>query len=548
MLKVSAILLVVAFVTANAISERCGSKCDTSFSEENQQGPQNEPCKRGCRLYSIHDATRNVDPFFSFDLKQIGWNSPTDKTLNRCSKDCSDAYEDKKTDIVNACIQGCNNQKEVNSEPQTGIDDGLKDGFKFSFGNPGLFDFNTNIFDDLDRMIARTRSNVPSFMSFSRGNDEMDRKKTVEAGKQGTSPFHSMFDSVHSNVQSLMQNVLGKFNQHMTKQLDAKVKDQSTKELIEANTHGAQIGPDVKGQTIQGGGKLVVIKDGPGYHEEKTYNFGPKADVGQIFNNQMNDMMEQNNPLENFFKNDDVEMIDTLKLSNQKETDKENRKETLEDNRAFDIEVLGPFIADGLKFASSEESRDDSRLGLNFGDLTLGPILPKTGLRSRPLPVFTGNDASDNNLARLNIIVGDRSYQDVCSQDARQMKWSDWMSCLHTRLGLPRWLMAATVCLGIIFTLWICLVIPANAPKQKIKKAKKSVGTKEFEANSLENPHLAVIAVQKAYPLDLPPSYDDVTQTKVNLEPFDKKATINLEVSEAGALPEKAQLNNESQA
>ena len=59
---------------------------------------------------------------------------------------------------------------------------------------------------------------------------------------------------------------------------------------------------------------------------------------------------------------------------------------------------------------------------------------------------------------------------------------------------------------------------------------------------------MAVIAVQKAYPLDLPPSYDDVTQTKVNLELVDEKPTINLEDSEAVALPAKTTMPNESQA
>lgn len=77
----------------------------------------------------------------------------------------------------------------------------------------------------------------------------------------------------------------------------------------------------------------------------------------------------------------------------------------------------------------------------------------------------------------------------------------------------------------------------------------KSVGTKELEA--IENPHLAVIAVDKTYPLDLPPSYDDVTQTKVNLEPVHQKPVVNLNEEnseEAGELPEKTPLSNESQA
>jgi hypothetical protein len=344
-----------------------------------------------------------------------------------------------------------------------------------------------------------------------------------------------------------MQNVLGKFNQHMTPEKNPTMKgDQSTKEMVDIKANGADVGPIIEGQAINGGGKLVVIQDGPGYHQEKTYKFGPNADVGKIFNEQMNDMMEQRNPLENFFQHDDVEIIDPFKSSNEKEEEKEeNKKQNTKDDRSFDIEALGPFISNG----NSEESGENNKMpGFNFDDWTIGPKLPETGLRSRPLPIF--NDVRDNNLGRFDIVVGDRKYEDVCSQDSRQMKWSDWVSCLHTRLGLPRWLMAATVCLGIIFTLWICLVIPANAPKQRVKKPKKSVGTKELEANSLENPHLAVIAVHKAYPLDLPPSYEDVTQTKVNLGPVEEKPTsINLQGEvDAGSLPEKNHLPNESQA
>ena len=61
---------------------------------------------------------------------------------------------------------------------------------------------------------------------------------------------------------------------------------------------------------------------------------------------------------------------------------------------------------------------------------------------------------------------------------------------------------------------------------------------------------MAVIAVHKEYPLDLPPSYDDVTKTKVNLAPVQEKTAINLEEddTEAGELPEKTPMANESQA
>merc|ERR1711983_309204 len=52
---------------------------------------------------------------------------------------------------------------------------------------------------------------------------------------------------------------------------------------------------------------------------------------------------------------------------------------------------------------------------------------------------------------------------------SRNLSWSDWVSCLHAKVGVPRWLTAATIALGIIFSVWLCLVIPSAAPKRKIK-------------------------------------------------------------------------------
>merc|ERR1712241_969094 len=345
-----------------------------------------------------------------------------------------------------------------------------------------------------------------------------------------------------------MQNVLDQFDDHIIKEQKTNEKD-SKKEEIEAHREDVFGDGNSEMNKLQGG-KLVVIQDGPGYHNEKTYNFGPKADVGKIFNKEMNDMMDHKNPLENFFKNDDVEIMDPFKTSKSNADDMAKSEQVSGNkNNAFYVEVFGPFTSDDLKDTPEDRAEKGNGIELNFDEWNVGPKLPETGLKSRPLPIFTERDGNSNNIGRLNIIVGDRSYENVCAQDSRQMKWSDWVSCLHTRLGLPRWLMAATVCLGIIFTLWICLVIPSNAPKQKVKKPKNSIGTKELEAHSLENPHLAVIAVHKEYPLDLPPSYDDVTQTKVNLAPVHEKPAINLELDpEAGELPEKSALEDESQA
>ena len=104
--------------------------------------------------------------------------------------------------------------------------------------------------------------------------------------------------------------------------------------------------------------------------------------------------------------------------------------------------------------------------------------------------------------------------------------WSDWVSCLHAKVGVPRWLTAATISLGIIFSIWLCLVIPSTAPKRKVKtlliKGEKPSSTilkavreaeaaaaakaKEAEANGYKKDEYMVAVIN----VDLPPTYGDV--------------------------------------
>ena len=105
--------------------------------------------------------------------------------------------------------------------------------------------------------------------------------------------------------------------------------------------------------------------------------------------------------------------------------------------------------------------------------------------------------------------------------------WSDWVSCLHAKVGVPRWLTAATISLGIIFSIWLCLVIPSTAPKRKVKtllikgekpsaailKAVKeaedaaAAKAKEAEASGLKKQDYMVAVIN----VDLPPTYGDLT-------------------------------------
>merc|ERR1712117_531029 len=119
--------------------------------------------------------------------------------------------------------------------------------------------------------------------------------------------------------------------------------------------------------------------------------------------------------------------------------------------------------------------------------------------------------------------LAEREYLDTeCSH--HNLSWSDWVSCLHAKVGVPRWLTAATISLGIIFSLWLCLVIPSTAPKRKVKtlfirgdkpsvavvkaaEAAAKAKAKEAEAAGY-NPGEYMVAVIN---VDMPPTYGEVT-------------------------------------
>ena len=85
--------------------------------------------------------------------------------------------------------------------------------------------------------------------------------------------------------------------------------------------------------------------------------------------------------------------------------------------------------------------------------------------------------------------------------------------------------MTTSICMGIIFLLWLCLVIPSNAPKQRVKSNETTpdiLNPKEIEANKAKEVEAMTIVVsEKKEDLsqDLPPAYDEVANLSVQLEP-----------------------------
>lgn len=234
------------------------------------------------------------------------------------------------------------------------------------------------------------------------------------------------------------------------------------------------------------GGKMYIMESGPGYHKEKSYDIGPNGKMTLI----NNDMIDRSNPLDE--QSTDENEVEVFEASPENQVwnqiDKQFAKMIEEDD--LKIRDTNPNMINIEPIFHTMDRKNVE-----------GPRLPETGLRSRD------------------------ARRDLCYSHSQDMKWSDWTSCLHFKLGVPRWVMTTSICMGIIFLLWLCLVIPSNAPKQRVKSTETTpdiLNPKEIEANNAKEVEAMTIVVsEKKEDLsqDLPPAYDEVANLSVQLEP-----------------------------
>eukprot|EP00094_Tigriopus_californicus_P009524 TCALIF_09182-PA protein Name:"Similar to Tmem59 Transmembrane protein 59 (Mus musculus)" AED:0.04 eAED:0.04 QI:143/0.66/0.57/1/1/1/7/536/466 len=308
--------------------------------------------------------------------------------------------------------------------------------------------------------------------------------------------FSDMFSRMHEQMNSMMSNMM----------------------------HGM---PSLSGMGVPEGarGKMVVVKSGPGFSETKTYDINPdgsrtevESEVthhGQVVSHEnlrMNDMMNKMNPMDMSNNlDDDVEVFEpkTKEVHDEQEAEDVDRAnivaEIQNDHKIFDFDIFNrkpsnykddSSFVHGFDFKQFEEPRMSSGLRPYHGELR-------------------------------------------CLEDSETMKWSDWVSCLHMRMGLPRWLTAATISLGIVFIIWLCLVIPHSAPKQRVKMTKAMEAAQSCE--NIKKSGLIIMEYPPAYSkLDFPPSYEDLPNLHVNLPAPEGGDTP----AEAGALPTKVPLEN----
>merc|ERR1711997_1123374 len=241
-------------------------------------------------------------------------------------------------------------------------------------------------------------------------------------------------------------------------------------------------------QDQEGGGQMTVISAGPGYREEKHYKIGNDGHVVEVPNSMTHDALMHKNPLDQSINFDEVEILPEQSKPFQEEerlsvSRKQLEKEEKEVERFFDVD-------DFVK-----------------------PIFNDVNEKVHDTDIEYQRESDYVDEVKLTCSGGNT-------------KWSDWVACIHDKVGIPRWLTAATISLGIIFSIWLCLVIPSTAPKRKVKtllikgekpssailKAVKEAESaaaakaKEAEASGYKKEEFMVAVIN----VDLPPTYGDL--------------------------------------
>merc|ERR1712203_494650 len=241
-------------------------------------------------------------------------------------------------------------------------------------------------------------------------------------------------------------------------------------------------------------GKLTVIKAGPGFHDEKHYDIGPNGKLTEVTETPIHkDALEHENPMDVHFNSNDVDVFHT-----------EDKPAETEVKATEDIEAEN-------EIASEPELKTGESVEFQPKNLPFLAVLRNT---------VEENERMSEQLLQRYRTLAEQEYRDDYTCNSDHLKWSDWVACLHARVGVPRWLTAATISLGIVFSVWLCLVIPSAAPKQRIRalviktekpsaalaKAKEAeAASKACEATGVD-PKTVVSVVR----VDLPPSYGDV--------------------------------------
>jgi len=519
----------------------CIQKCSQYFSNPNQQDQTNESwgaCTHGCDFYWSLDERTGEKPI---------------NTLQNCNYSCDERYGGE---FVKSCQAGCGfnyDQANLISQPSPRIESvgpsqqppRTLSLMPLNLDMNGLFDQINKAMPRLNKLVGETFSNpfdddyeftlpslpsisnFPSFPGFPSRNSRKDEEKHEPIFDISFSlpSLTSSLPSLSSSLPSLSSFPgLGRKDDE-----EMPVFDNLFQNMMQSMPSLPRIGDLNSFSAFPFGGKdsgakITVIKAGPGYMEEKHYDVGPDGKIVEVKPDQqpiLNDALEHVNPLDSNLNESDVEIFEPQPTSVEFLNPVENEidvvevpaesEAALEPEAAVKPEVaVEPVVEDALEPVAEPQHEvkvDD--------EVDMGPFLSvirnslQDGERLKEL------------FHRFHSMKG-AQYRDNYSCSSEHLRWSDWVACVHAEMGVPRWLTAATIALGIIFSVWLCLVIPTAAPKKKIKSlvirteklsspsavvgSKDAAAAKAAEAKAAEAGENVIAFIK----VDIPPSYDVV--------------------------------------
>merc|ERR1712098_799976 len=212
-------------------------------------------------------------------------------------------------------------------------------------------------------------------------------------------------------------------------------------------------------------GKLTVIKAGPGFHDEKHYDIGPDGKLIEITESPMHkDALEHENPMDVHFDSNDVEIFNP-----EEKMEAESSEEVKEDTSepVMDVWAIEENVAEREeeqeqekeeKQENQENEDSNSKVESNMNqDNLIGneekeeespEALPQVkvsefSVKECPFLDVLRNTVEENERMSQQLLnryrsLADREYRDDYACNSEHLKWSDWVACLHARVGVPR--------------------------------------------------------------------------------------------------------------
>jgi len=521
-------------------SQQCGQYFTVTPSHNNQDNESWGACTHGCDFFASLAARTGEKPINS---------------LQNCNYSCDERY---RGEFVQACQAGCGFKFDETNNPQPSprmeefapSQEPPRPSFvPLNLDMNGIFQQINQAMPRLNKLVGETFSNpfddeyefslpslpslssLPSLPGFSSRNARKEEGSPepifdISFSLPSLSSFPGLGHKDDEQV-PMLDNLFETVNQQMSNMM-SNMPSLPRIGSLDSWRSFPLAGPD-------SGAKITVIKAGPGYMEEKHYDVDAEGNIVEVMSSSapstsqipiINDALEHENPLDSNMNESDVEMF--VPQNSPEFPDPVENEIEVEPVVAVDDDVE-PEAAKPAE-ASLEFEAEVEPAVVELSEPVAEPqhsikVLEEDEEMGPFLSVIRNSLQDGERLKELFHrfrALKEAQYRDNYSCNSEHLRWSDWVACVHSEMGVPRWLTAATLALGIIFSVWLCLVIPTAAPRKKIKSlvikteklsspsavvsSKELAAAKAAEAKAAEA-NQEVIAVIK---VDIPPAYDNV--------------------------------------